>query len=163
MDMIMRFYGIKESKKIKDNTLYGRKHNCYESAWEVVGIYPKGYAYRYSLEIYGEVEPKSLSFKKDATYIRITRKEVITGEIVNTDFISAKKAHKLIYKQLHIDQCKEVDTVNDILKGSIVHPYSNKAADEYARRGLEPRNVLKQYERWKRRMLSNLENIEYSQ
>lgn len=161
--MVMRFYGIKESKKIKDDTYYGRKHNCYEAVWEVVGIYPKGYVYRYSLEIYGEVEPKSLSFKKDATYIRITREEVNTGSVVNTDFISAKKAHKLIYKQLHIDQCKEVDTVNDILKGSIVHPYSNKAADEYVRRGLEPRNVLKQYERWKRRMLSNLEHIEYSQ
>ena len=161
--MVMRFYGIKESKKIKDDTYYGRKHNCYEAVWEVVGIYPKGYVYRYSLEIYGEVEPKSLSFKKDATYIRIMREEVNTGSVVNTDFISAKKAHKLIYKQLHIDQCKEVDTVNDILKGSIVHPYSNKAADEYVRRGLEPRNVLKQYERWKRRMLSNLEHIEYSQ
>lgn len=161
--MVMRFYGIKESKKINDDTYYGRKHNCYEAVWEVVGIYPKGYVYRYSLEIYGEVEPKSLSFKKDATYIRITREEVNTGSVVNTDFISAKKAHKLIYKQLHIDQCKEVDTVNDILKGSIVHPYSNKAADEYVRRGLEPRNVLKQYERWKRRMLSNLEHIEYSQ
>lgn len=160
--MAMRFYGIKGSKKIKDSTPYGRKHGCYTAIWKVVGIYPKGYIYRYSLEIYGEVEPKSLSFKKDATYIRITREEVNTGEFVNTDFISAKKAHELIYNQLHIEPCKEVDTVNDILKGIIDHPYSNKAADEYIQRGLEPRNVLKQYERWKKRILSNLENIEYS-
>lgn len=162
MDVIIRFYGTKEIKKIKDDTYYGRKHNCYEAVWEVVGIYPKGYVYRYSLEIYGEVEPKSLSFKKDTTYVRITKKEVNTGEFVNTDFISAKKAHELIYNQLHIEPYKEVDTVNDILKGLIDHPYSNKAAEEYIQRGLEPRNVLKQYERWKKRILSNLENIEYS-
>lgn len=158
---MLHFYGTKRYKKIKDDSPYGIIHNCYTAKWEVTGIYPEGYPYRYYLRLYGEVAPKSLSFFEDYTYIFIVRENVNTGECVNTDYMTAKKAHKLIYKQLHMEQCEEVNTVRDILEGKLANPYSNKAADEYIRRGLEPRNVLKQYERWKRRILSNLESIEY--